>query len=208
MSVAKDERARLSDLFTEVGPDAPTLCGDWTTRDLAAHLVVRERRLDAVPGLAFKPMEGYLRRAQDGYAAKPWPELVDLVRGGPPLISPYTLGFVDDLINTPEFFIHHEDVRRAAPGWEPRPADATRDSALWTTIGRAARLLFRKSPVGVVLRTVAGKEITAKRGPDTVTIVAEPGELLLFGYGRNESRVDFEGGQASIGVVRGLSRGV
>ena len=38
----------LCDLFEEVGPDAPTLCGDWTTRDLAAHLVMRERRPDDV----------------------------------------------------------------------------------------------------------------------------------------------------------------
>jgi hypothetical protein len=37
------ERARLSDLLDELGPDAPTLLALWTTRDLAAHLVLRER---------------------------------------------------------------------------------------------------------------------------------------------------------------------
>ena len=50
-SLAESERALFADLLAEVGPDAPTLCGDWTTRDLAAHLVVRERRLDATPGI-------------------------------------------------------------------------------------------------------------------------------------------------------------
>jgi hypothetical protein len=37
------ERAQLSDLFDELGPQAPTLLTPWTTRDLAAHLVLRER---------------------------------------------------------------------------------------------------------------------------------------------------------------------
>ncbi len=46
-SVARAERAALADLMLEVGPDSPTLCGDWTTRDLAAHLVLRERRPEA-----------------------------------------------------------------------------------------------------------------------------------------------------------------
>jgi hypothetical protein len=30
----------LCDLFEELGPDAPTLLGAWTTRDLAAHVVL------------------------------------------------------------------------------------------------------------------------------------------------------------------------
>jgi uncharacterized protein (TIGR03083 family) len=46
-TLARAERAALCDLFDEVGPDAPTLCAGWTTRDLAAHLVIRERRADA-----------------------------------------------------------------------------------------------------------------------------------------------------------------
>ncbi|MGD0448569.1 MAG: maleylpyruvate isomerase family mycothiol-dependent enzyme [Candidatus Dormibacteria bacterium] len=37
------ERRELCDLLIQVGPDAPTLCEGWTTSDLAAHLVLRER---------------------------------------------------------------------------------------------------------------------------------------------------------------------
>ena len=51
MTVAQQERAALVTTMRGVGPDQPTLCGDWTTRDLAAHLVIRERRLDAAPGI-------------------------------------------------------------------------------------------------------------------------------------------------------------
>ena len=45
------ERARLADLFDELGPEAPTLLTPWTTRDLAAHLVLREHDYVAGPGL-------------------------------------------------------------------------------------------------------------------------------------------------------------
>src|SRR5438067_1422161 len=45
------ERARLADLLDELGPDALTLLPPWTTRDIAAHLVLRERDPLAGPGL-------------------------------------------------------------------------------------------------------------------------------------------------------------
>jgi uncharacterized protein (TIGR03085 family) len=208
MGVARDERARLTELFTEVGPDAPTLCAGWTTRDLAAHLVVRERRLDAAAGIVVKPLAGYAKRVQRGYAAKPWSDLVDLVRSGPPRFSPMAIGPVDELANSAEFFVHHEDVRRAEPGWTPREPDPRRDENLWKTLSRMARLSFRSSPIGVVLRRPSGEEIAAKRGPDTVTITGEPGELLLFAFGRDEAELAFEGDQAAIARVKGLSRGL
>ena len=207
MGVAKDERRALCELFDEVGPDAPTLCGGWRTRDLAAHLVLRERRPDAAAGILIKPLAGITRRVQDGYAAKPWTRLVELVRTGPPSYWPTAIGAVDEAINTAEFFVHHEDVRRGQPGWAPRPPDAKRDKALWATLSRTGRMLLRRSPVGIVL-SHDGREVVAKRGPNTVIISGEPGELLLFAFGRDAVRVDFDGEQSSIGVVRGLTRGL
>jgi hypothetical protein len=44
------ERTQLADLFDELGPDAATLLEPWTVRDLAAHLVMRERDYLAGPG--------------------------------------------------------------------------------------------------------------------------------------------------------------
>ena len=44
MTYAQDERAALAALLHETGPDGPTLCEGWQTRDLVAHLVLRERR--------------------------------------------------------------------------------------------------------------------------------------------------------------------
>ncbi|MCP3797819.1 TIGR03085 family metal-binding protein [Allokutzneria sp. A3M-2-11 16] len=208
MGLARDERSALSELFEEVGPDAPTLCGGWLTRDLAAHLVVRERRPDAAAGILIGPLAGYTERVQRGYAAKPWRELVELVRTGPPTLSPFSLPGVDEAANGTEFFVHHEDVRRGGPGWEPRQADTNRDEAVWRNVKKVARLNYRRSPVGVELRRPDGAAITAKRGPSTVTLTGEPGELLLHAFGRDAVRVEFEGEQRAIAVVNGLSRGI
>ncbi|WP_018684366.1 TIGR03085 family metal-binding protein [Actinokineospora enzanensis] len=206
MGLAKAERAALSELFTEVGPDAPTLCAGWLTRDLAAHLVIRERRLDAAPGIVIPALAGHTERVQAGYAQRPWTELVDLVRTGPPVYSP--LHWLDEQANAVEYYVHHEDVRRAATGWEPRANDAERDRALWTGLTRAARLNYRRSPVGVVLRAPDGRETTARTGPEPVTITGEPGELLLDAFGRAESTVEYSGPETSVAALRGMKRGL
>jgi len=208
MSVATDERSALCDLFDELGPDQPTLCEGWQTRDLAAHLVLREHRPDAAPGILLKPFAGHTKRVQDGYARRPWSELVDLVRGGPPVWWPTRIEAVDKLVNSVEFFVHHEDARRGQDGWEPRKPDERRDAAMWDGLRRAGKMTLRKTPVGLILRRPDGEEIVVRRGPNTVTAVGEPGELLLFAFGRDAVRVEFEGEQSSIAAVRGLNRGL
>jgi uncharacterized protein (TIGR03085 family) len=115
---------------------------------------------------------------------------------------------LEELTNTAEFLVHHEDVRRAQPGWEPRAADQARDAATWKSVAQTARLTFRKSPVGVVLRTPDGREVTAKSGADPVTVVGEPMELLCYGFGREAIKVSFEGTDAAVGAVKDLRRGI
>src|ERR1700683_2006611 len=128
----------------QLGPDAPTLCPGWTTRDLAAHLVVREGRPVAAVGILLPPLAGLTAQAQRSTAERPWPELVDLVRHGPPWWSVMRLG-PGEKINGIEFFVHHEDVRRAGRGWQPRAADPRRAEALWAVLPRLARLCYRHS---------------------------------------------------------------
>ena len=62
---ARSERLALCRTLERVGPDAPTLCPPWRTRDLAAHLVLRERRPDAAPGIWLRAAAGRTRRVQD-----------------------------------------------------------------------------------------------------------------------------------------------
>ena len=155
-TLAVHERQELSDLLDRVGPDAPTLCEDWTTRDLAAHLVLREGRPDAAVGILLPPLAGYTARVQRGVARRSWPELVEQVRSGPPRWSLMRLSSMAEKINGVEFFVHHEDVRRARPDWAPRSADPHRSSHLWQMLVRMGRMCYRKSPVGVVLRDLDG----------------------------------------------------
>jgi uncharacterized protein (TIGR03085 family) len=208
MSLATHERAALCDLFDELGPNEPTLCTGWQTRDLAAHLVIRERRPDAAPGILLEPLAGYTKRVQDSYARRPWRELVDLVRGGPAPWWPTRIPALDNAVNSIEFFVHHEDVRRGQEGWTPRKPDQERDAAVWAGLRRMSWLTLRRAPVGLVLRRTDGDEIVVKRGPNTATVTGEPGELLLFTAGRDSARVEFEGEQTAISAVQGLRRGL
>ncbi len=99
-------------------------------------------------------------------------------------------------------FIHHEDVRRAGPHWEPRPLDDQTVSALRRPVAMMARMTLRKAPAKVVLRTPSGDTLaTVGRGPELV-VTGEPGELLLFAAGRDAARVTFDGAGDLVERVR------
>ncbi|MDH6577982.1 TIGR03085 family metal-binding protein [Kitasatospora sp. MAP5-34] len=184
---ARTERQRLAGLLATAGPDAPTLCAGWTTRDLAAHLVLRERRADAAPGIRVKALAGWTAKVQAGYAARPYEELVRVFRSGPPRLSPFALRAVDEAANTVEYFVHAEDVRRAG-AWEPQQVTAELADALWKRLPLLARFeAGRRTPAQLVLRTPDGRSLTVahKTGP-TVQITGEPGELVLFAFGRGK----------------------
>lgn len=203
-SLARRERLALCDLFTELGPDAPTMCGEWRTSDLAAHLVVRERNLLALPGVAGGPFARLSDRlTQRAKAETPYEELVALLRDGPPL-GPLGLPGLDDATNLVEFAMHHEDVRRAQ-GWGPRPGLADLQDALWPRVVLLGRILMRRTPTGVVLRATSGRSTTAKGGTPSVTVIGEPLELLLFAWGRQAvADVEMDGPAEAVGAIVGL----
>lgn len=207
---AQRERAELCDLFAETGPDAPTLCGDWTTRDLAAHLVVRERRPDAAVGIVISKAAGYTDKVQAGVAESEWDDLIDTVRSGPPIWSPTRLAALDKAANTIEFFVHHEDVRRAAEGWEPRGLDTDLDETLYSMLSKMAKRLVKASPVGIVLEPDGGRpRIVAKQAEPSVTVSGALGELVLFAFGRQaHSNVELAGDDASIAAATTASFGI
>ncbi|ARF54855.1 TIGR03085 family metal-binding protein [Streptomyces gilvosporeus] len=206
---AKRERLLLADLLESAGPEAPTLCANWTTRDLAAHVVVRERRADAAGGLLLKSLEARLERVQAEFAAKPYDELIHLIRTGPPRMSPFALKQIDEASNTVEFFVHAEDVRRAQPDWSPRELDPVFADALWSRIERMARVLGRKSPVGVVLRRPDGQTAVAHRGTPVVTVTGSPAELTMFAFGRQaQADVELDGEKEAVERLLTASLGV
>lgn len=206
-TLASSERWELCELLDRLGPDAPTLCLGWATRDLAAHLVLRERRLDAAVGIVLPTLAGYTASVQARIARQPWPQLVGLVRDGPPWWSPYRLPALGDRFNTLEFFVHHEDVRRAQQSWQPRPYDPHRAAELWALLTRAAWLLYRPSPVGVVLRTPEGARHTARRADRYVTVVGPVDELTLHAFARQQAQVELYGDPADVRALRDSRRG-
>ncbi|ANS64596.1 hypothetical protein SLINC_2372 [Streptomyces lincolnensis] len=196
---AKRERLLLADLLEAEGPEAPTLCEGWQTRDLAAHVVVRERRPDAAGGILIKQLASRLDKVMEEFAAKPYEELIQLIRTGPPRFSPFNLKQLDELSNTVEFYVHTEDVRRARPDWTPRELDPVFQDALWSRLERSARLMGRGTPTGLVLRRPDGQTAVAHRGTPVVTATGEPSELLLFLYGRqNAAEVELDGEKDAI----------
>jgi uncharacterized protein (TIGR03085 family) len=196
---AQRERLLLADLLEQAGPDGPTLCEGWSTRDLAAHVVVRERRGDAAAGLFVPQLADRLERVRTEYARKPYEELIQLIRTGPPRLSPFSIKQVDEASNTVEFYVHAEDVRRAAPDWTPRAVDPVFADALWARLERAARLTGRKSPVGLVLRRPNGQTAVARKGSPVVTVTGEPGELTVFAFGRQDAaQVEVDGDKDAV----------
>ncbi len=188
-TLARTERLALADLLDEIGPDAPTLCGDWTTRDLAAHLVVRERRPDATPGVAVKALSGWTAQVQDSYAERPYADLVELVRTGPGRLSAFNLPGVDTLLNTAEYLVHHEDVRRAQRGWTPRELPVRVHDSIWKAVTARAPLSLRGVDATVELRRSdkpRAQPSSQGRGDTTVVVTGEPMELLLYLFGRRQ----------------------
>ncbi|NYI07138.1 TIGR03085 family metal-binding protein [Allostreptomyces psammosilenae] len=206
---AQRERLLLADLLDGVGPDASTLCAGWNTRDLLVHLVVRERRPDAIAGSVIGLLAGRLERVQAEYAAKPYAELVRLFREGPPKGSPFAISQVDEAANVVEFYVHGEDVRRAQPEWAGREVDPELTEVLWRRLERMGRVLVRKTPVGLVLRRPNGQVVVGRKGAPVVTVTGEPPELLLYAYGRKEhAHVQLDGPPEALERVRTAKLGM
>lgn len=202
---ARSERLLLADALERLGPDAPTLCEGWQTRDLAAHIVIRDARPDLylrkrLP-LVSDSAEREIRQITQGDYA----ELVSRIREGAPSWNPMSWEAVDERTNLLEFFVHHEDVLRAEEDWAPRQLDRELERHLWTQLRRFARLAFRRSPTGIVL-VAEGLGRHAARLPDergTVVLRGGAQELVLFAFGRTSvAKVDLSGDADDIAALQ------
>jgi uncharacterized protein (TIGR03085 family) len=180
------ERAQLCLRLDELGPDAPTLCEGWTTFDLAAHLVIRERNPLAgagiiVPALSSFADKGMAKEKERGYTA-----VVERVRTGPPF-GPFAIPGLRDQINLVEYAVHHEDVRRAN-GMAPRQDVDDLQASLWDKVTRLARFAIRGVPhgVGIELARPGGDAVTVRKGERVARVTGEPLEVVLWAYGRGD----------------------
>ena len=186
------ERQELADALDRLGPAAPTLCEGWDTAHLAAHLVVRERRPDALVGLGAEQVRpdsrfvAHTHRIEDGLrTSTPYGEVIGRLRTGPPAWSPMGWPGVGGALTTTEFASHHEDARRAQPDWSPRVLVRADQDALWRAAGLFARRAAGKR--GLVLRRTDVPGAEKRFGDGGRTVAGEPLELLLWAAGRRDA---------------------
>jgi hypothetical protein len=91
---------------------------------------------------------------------------------------------IGEALNTTEFAIHHEDVRRAQPDWSPRPLPRADQDALWGAAGLFGRRAAGRR--GLVLRRTDVPGVEKRFGAGGRTVEGEPMELLLWLSGRRE----------------------
>jgi uncharacterized protein (TIGR03085 family) len=216
---AVDERHALAETLRSVEPDSPTLCGDWTAAQLAAHLVLRERSIVEMSGrLPVRALHRHAERTMADYAARePYARLVDQVDAGPswhdlagpvPVAWAWSIPVVREQANLLEYVVHHEDVRRAQPQWQPRALSDELQTAVWKRLPGLTRLTMRAAPVGMALRSPAHGLVRTPRGRRhgiAVTVTGTPVELALFAFGRQAvARIDYEGEPDAVAAARGI----
>jgi uncharacterized protein (TIGR03085 family) len=183
------ERWALCDLLAEVGPEVPTLCAGWTSADMAAHLYVRDRRPDAGPGNVIKvpPFGNWTSRVQDkARDMLKWEALLSRIRSGPPApVKP-----LDPVINTIEYFVHHEDVRRAQEAWAPRVLAPEDEGALWHQLSSmrfgylVSSQLLRRAPAAARLEAPGREPILLTKSGQGTVVRGPVGEVTLWLVGR------------------------
>ncbi|GAA1870736.1 TIGR03085 family metal-binding protein [Brevibacterium marinum] len=191
-NLARTERLRLVDAARRAGEDAPTLCEGWTTRDLATHLVIRERHPAAALGIFLPAFESRREDQERAYAAMPYAQLLGLV-ASPPRWTPGGWPGVESVMNTSEYLVHHEDIRRAAIEWIPRRLSLQENRAVWAQC-RIALLPFAAKAEGRVSivgpgygqRSAGRRSGGANGAAGEITITGEPVEILLYLMGRQK----------------------
>jgi uncharacterized protein (TIGR03085 family) len=210
--MSRTERAALCNSALEAGEHAPTLCGKWTVKDLVIHLLLRERDPLAAPGIVIPQLEKLAHRSARRMAAQDFTALVERVRNGPPRWSVMALPVVDRTLNTLEYFVHHEDIRRARPGWEPRELTDREKRVLFKGASVAGKGLVRPVGVPVEIRwTDLERERSAvlAKGDDPVVVTGEPAELTMFLFGRAQhTGLSFEGPEAHVEALTTWNLGI
>ncbi|MFC7374446.1 MULTISPECIES: TIGR03085 family metal-binding protein [unclassified Brachybacterium] len=205
---ASDERRAFAATFADLGPEAPTILPGWGAPELLEHLLLRER----YPHLMVGPrLPGELgRRAQQArqqLRARTWGDLVDLFRAGPGPLS--FAGTVDSLSGEGELLIHHEDLRRAQPGWEPRALPEATQAKAWRALSLLAPVAVRVPADVTLVAPHGGRRLRSRRPAGSVRVHGDPLELLLWVSGRDEvAQVRIDGDDGGVQALEEGRRGL
>ncbi|MFV0253666.1 MAG: TIGR03085 family metal-binding protein [Beutenbergiaceae bacterium] len=187
------DHRELSDLLTTLratDPHAETLCDGWQARHLVAHLYLRRHK----PWSAFRQGAGsaFMQLADGAAQSGGYAALVEQFAAAPARISPMTLldGPLGPRVNTLEYLIHHEDVRRGEGPVEPRSLTPDENDAIFDALPGFGALAMRSAPVGVVFGVPGGRRNVIKRsggGMESVAVLGAPTELALVASGRRRA---------------------
>jgi uncharacterized protein (TIGR03085 family) len=207
--MSRTERSALCDLALQVGEDQPTLCEGWTVKDLVVHLLVREGSPGAA-GILIPALSRLTDLSSRRLSGTDFPVLVERLRGGPPAYSFYAVPKLDAMFNTLEYFVHHEDIRRARADWQPRELPAWQQKLLWKMIRVGGKGLVRDASVGIDLeRSDAAERATLKDGDRSVVVRGLPAELVMFVFGRKrQARVELDGPADAVAALSSAGLGI
>lgn len=197
------ERLRAADMFESLDEAqwaVPSLCGDWTVRDMAGHLIVPFSF--GLPGLALGMLKAkgsfhrFNSRAARELARKPVPELVETLRrnaksrftppGHPPL-APLT-----------DIAAHTRDVARPLGLDVTAPPEVWRHALGFLVTPRAHPAFVRRGRLDGVRLRATDQDWAHGDGAE----VAGPSEALAMAMlGRTVALDDLTGD--GVGVLRG-----
>jgi uncharacterized protein (TIGR03085 family) len=117
---------------------------------------------------------------------------------------------IDRLINTTEFFVHHEDVRRAQTDWTSRPLPHGLGEILYGQIKLVGRLRLRRFPARITINMPGyGHPIAVGAGGPQLNVSGDPAEMTLFLSGRQRvARVSIVGPNDLVDRLRAAKLGI
>ncbi|UXA07047.1 maleylpyruvate isomerase family mycothiol-dependent enzyme [Mycobacterium sp. SMC-2] len=190
MGMARDERADLAEFLATLTPqqwEAPSLCSDWTVKDVVAHVISYEEL--GTLGLLKRFAKGRVVHANqvgvDEFADRSAQQLLDFLRAH---LQPrgLTAGF-GGMIALVDGTVHHQDIRRALG--RPRTVPAERLQRVLGLVPGNPRLGAGRRIRGLHLRAT-DVDWKLGRGPE----VTGPGEALLMAMcGRPAALADLAG---------------
>ncbi len=202
MTLSRTERQSAIELMRKVGPQAPTLCAGWTVKDLAVHLYIRENHPKAAAGILLSPARRLLEEKTQELSVLDLSVLLERLESGSRFAP---VRWADRWLNPVEYFVHHEDIRRAQPELEPRRLTQSQQQELYQRLKHFAPILLRKSTGPVVFEPTGLPRFVAHdvRGVATVgdrvaTVKGDIEELTLWLFGRDKVTVEVTDPQGDI----------
>jgi uncharacterized protein (TIGR03083 family) len=190
--VIDDERSRLADLLEELSASewrTPSLCREWTVREVAAHLTLAHTGPLSAAGSLIRAGGGFNRMIRDTAIRQARLPVQEYPRRLRSMVgSRRTAPFITELEPLVDVLCHAQDIARPIGRPYPMPADAA---------VAAAEHIWRRSFPFRAQRRLRGYELVATDAPWRagvgVRVEGPISALLLLVSGRPAALADLDG---------------